>query len=154
MRRSSFSRWTDCALVVLMLTASGSGGQAQTGGKAQSPDQDNEVTQPVQEARPSDVPYGAPIKLESAKRATAAAEAEAGRHSWKMSCAVVEPAGDLVAFEKMDDASYGSIQSAEEKARSAARWRLSTKVFFHSVQSGNTYILASDRSRSRVDFRS
>jgi glc operon protein GlcG len=113
--------------------------QAQT---VAASDQDPEVTQPVAENTPSDIPYGEPIKLESARRAIAAAEAEASRHQWKMNCAVVEPAGDLVVFEKMDGANYGSIEGAQDKARTAARWRRSTKVFFDSVEAGNTYVLA------------
>ena len=127
--------WVGGGMMALLMLAAG-------GARAQQADPEPEVTQPVQEAMPSDVPYGEPIKLQSAKHALTAAESEADRHGWKMNCAVVEPAGDLVAFEKMDGANYGSIEGAQEKARTAARWRRSTKVFFDSVQNGNTYVLA------------
>jgi len=33
-----------------------------------------------------------------------------------MAIAVVEPTGDLVLFEKLDDTQYGSIQVAQAKA--------------------------------------
>ncbi len=129
-------------VVAWSVVAAGTSVYGQTAGPAPAVEPDEEVTQPVPEAMPSDVPYGTPIRLESAKRALVAAEAEANRHHWSMNCAVVEPAGDLVLFERMDGANYGSIEGAQAKARSAARWRRSTKDYFDSVQSGNTYVLA------------
>ncbi len=99
------------------------------------------ISQPVPEVMPFDVPYGTPINLATARKVLAAAEAEAQKRNWKMNCAVVEPTGDLVAFEKMDGAQYASIQIAQEKARTAARFRRSTKIFFDVVKGGNPYVL-------------
>jgi hypothetical protein len=45
-------------------------------------------------------PYGAPITLENAKKAAAAAVAEARKNNWTMAVAITDPAGDLVYFEK------------------------------------------------------
>jgi uncharacterized protein GlcG (DUF336 family) len=90
----------------------------------------------VPEAMPFDIPYGAPITLYQAKKVAAAAEAEARRHNWKMACAVVEPAGQLVYFEKLDGTMYASIAIAEDKARMAAIFRRCTKVFQDRVNSG------------------
>lgn len=88
-----------------------------------------QVARAVPEAMPFDIPYGAPIRLERAKAVAAAAEMEAKRHNWKMACAVVEPTGDMVYFEKIDNTLYGSTAIAQEKARTAALFRRPTKVF-------------------------
>ena len=77
--------------------------------------------------------YGSAIQLESAKRAAAAAIAEARANGWTMAVAVVDMAGDLVYFEKMDETQTGSITVAQAKARSAARFKRPTKAFQDSL---------------------
>ncbi len=74
-------------------------------------------------------PYGAPITLENAKKATAAAVAEARKNNWTMAVAITDPAGDLVYFEKMDGTQTGSVNAAIGKARSAALFKRPSKVF-------------------------
>jgi glc operon protein GlcG len=74
-------------------------------------------------------PYGAPINLLDAKQAAAAVIREASRHGWKMAVAVVDPAGVLVYYEKMDDTQTGSANVAIDKARSAALFKRSTMEF-------------------------
>lgn len=86
--------------------------------------------------------YGAPISLEAAKKAAAAAEAEARKNNWRMVIAIVDPAGQLVYFQKMDDTQVGSINVALGKARSAALFRVPTKVFNDRLSKGATYLLA------------
>lgn len=73
------------------------------------------------------LPYGTRITLEQAKHVAAAAQAQARRMGLAATIAVVEPSGELVYFEKADDASYSALDLALAKARSAARWRRSTK---------------------------
>ena len=73
--------------------------------------------------------YGPSIRLESAKQAAAAALTEARRNSWTMVVAVVDIAGELVYFEKMDDSQNGSVKVAVAKARSAALFKRPTKAF-------------------------
>jgi len=73
--------------------------------------------------------YGTPIDLASAKRAAAAAIAEAQRNGWTMAVAVVDIAGELVYFEKMDDTQNGSVRVALAKARSAALFKRPTRAF-------------------------
>ena len=104
---------------------------------AQAP-ADSPITQPVLDIMPFDIPYGTPITLATAHKALAAAEAEAAKHNWKLVCAVAEPTGDLIAFDKMDGAQYASIQIAPEKARAAARFRRATKVFADAVNKNGT----------------
>ena len=77
--------------------------------------------------------YGSAIQLEPAKRAAAAAIAEARKNGWTMAVAVVDTAGDLVYFEKMDDTQTGSVNVAQAKARSAARFKRPTKAFQDSL---------------------
>jgi uncharacterized protein GlcG (DUF336 family) len=88
---------------------------------------------PVPPARP---PYGAPVTLAQARTIAAAAEAEARRNGWRMAVAIVEPTGDLVMFERLDDTQYGSIQIAQTKARAAALYRRPTKEMSDAVQGG------------------
>jgi uncharacterized protein GlcG (DUF336 family) len=73
--------------------------------------------------------YGSSIHIEPAKRAAAAAIAEAARNGWTMAVAVVDAGGDLVYFEKMDETQIGSVTVAIAKARSAARFKRPTKAF-------------------------
>ena len=74
-------------------------------------------------------PYGPPISNDTAKRAAAAALAEARKNNWNMAVAVVDPNGDLVYYEKMDNTQLGSAQVSINKARSAARFKRPTKAF-------------------------
>ena len=85
-----------------------------------------------------DVPqsYGLPIALEMAKKVAAPALAEAAKNNWAMAVAVVDPAGDLVYFEKMDDTQVGSVDVALGKARSAARFKRPTKAFQDALAAG------------------
>ena len=80
--------------------------------------------------------YGAPIGLDRAKHAAAPALAEARRNSWIMAVAIVEVAGHLVYFERMDDTQTGSVAVAIAKARSAALFKRPTKAFQDTLAAG------------------
>ena len=80
--------------------------------------------------------YGAPIALDAAKKFAAPALAEAARNNWAMAVAVVDGAGDLVYFEKMDATQAGSVVVAIDKARSAARFKRPTKAFQDMLAAG------------------
>ena len=80
--------------------------------------------------------YGPSITLDVAKQAAAAALAEARAHSWAMAVAVVDTAGLLVYFEKMDDTQSGSVLIAQAKARSAALFKRPTKAFQETLAGG------------------
>lgn len=81
-------------------------------------------------------PYGPPISLEAAKKAAAAALAEAVKNHWTMAVAVVDPNGTLIYYEKMDNTQIGSAQVAINKARSAALYKRPTKAFQDALASG------------------
>jgi glc operon protein GlcG len=80
--------------------------------------------------------YGPSITVEQAKTAASAALAEARAHGWTMAVAVVDPAGLLVYFEKMDDTQAGSVAVAQAKVRSAALFRRPTKAFQDMLAAG------------------
>ena len=82
------------------------------------------------------VPYGEAISLETAKKVLAAAEAEAKKNNWPVAIAVVDGAGFLVAFQRLDNTQLGSVEVALEKARTSALFRRPTKVFEDSLALG------------------
>jgi glc operon protein GlcG len=91
---------------------------------------------------PPTTPYGPPITLEQAKKVADGAMAEATRRNMKMAIAIVEPSGDLVYFQRMDDTQYASIRIAQDKAKSAALFRRSSKDFFDRLAKGDMSPLA------------
>jgi uncharacterized protein GlcG (DUF336 family) len=93
---------------------------------------------------PFNIPYGIPITLERAKQLVTAAEAEANKRGWKMNIAVVDTHGDLVHFSRMDGAQLASINIAQGKARTAARFRRETRVFFNAYETGHSYVATFD----------
>jgi uncharacterized protein GlcG (DUF336 family) len=81
-------------------------------------------------------PYGASINLDAARKAAAPALAEAQKNSWRMAVAIVDISGDLVFFEKMDGTQGASINIAQDKARSAARFKRPTKALQDALAAG------------------
>ena len=94
-------------------------------------------------APPPPPPYGAPINLDDAKKAAAAAVAEVPKiGSAPDAIAIVDHGGFLIYFERMDNTQLGSVEIAIEKARAAALFRRPTKVFEDALAGGRTAILA------------
>ena len=91
---------------------------------------------PITESQMLPNPYGPPISLESAKKAAAAALAEAARNKGVMAVAIVDPNGDLIYYEKSDNTQLGSARVCINKARSAALFKRPTKAFQDSLASG------------------
>ena len=80
--------------------------------------------------------YGANVSHEQARKAIAAAVADARKQNLPMAIAVVDTAGQLVAFERMDSTQTGSIGVSQDKAISAALFRRPTKAFQDAVAAG------------------
>ena len=80
--------------------------------------------------------YGTPIGVDNAKKVAAAAIAEARKNNFMMAIAVVDTAGNLVYFEKMDGTQTGSVNVSIDKARSAALFKRPTKAFQDIVAAG------------------
>ena len=126
----------------LLLTAATSlamaaSAQAQTAAPAKAPPADRAAI-----PAPPPLPYGPPINLEQAKRVAAAAQAEAHRRNLQAAIAVVGPSGELVYYEKSDDSGYAAFDLTYAKARSAARWRRSTRYDSDRLAAGVYEVLA------------
>lgn len=80
--------------------------------------------------------YGAPITLEQAKKAMAGAETEAKKHSWPVVIVILDSGGQLVMLQRLDNAQWGSVDIAKEKARSAVALRRPTKVLQDLIAQG------------------
>ena len=91
------------------------------------------------EKMPFDIPYGMSIGLEQAKQVLAAAEAEAKKRNWKMNIAVVDTNGEPVMFERMEGAQIASGSISIGKARTAARFRRETRLFYNAYETGHSY---------------
>lgn len=85
--------------------------------------------------------YGPPIHLETARTVAAAALAEAKHNGWTIAVAIVDPAGELVYFERMDDTQIASAQICQDKARTAARFKRPSKTFEEALAGGRLAIL-------------
>ena len=59
---------------------------------------------------PPSTPYGAPILLEVAKKAMAAAEAEATKHNWGVAIAIIDLGGNLVMLQRFDNAQLSAVR--------------------------------------------
>jgi len=80
--------------------------------------------------------YGANITLDQAKKAAAAGEAEARKNSWPVCIAIVDTAGQLVYYQRLDNTQTGSVLICQDKAVSAAMLRRPTKVIQDAVAGG------------------
>jgi uncharacterized protein GlcG (DUF336 family) len=94
-------------------------------------------------AQQAPLPYGTAVSLDNAKKAAAATAAEARKNGWFMGIAVVDPNGDLVYFERMDNTQIGSVHIAIRKAQTAAKFKRPSKVFQDLLAKGDsfTYLL-------------
>lgn len=100
-------------------------------------------TAPAPAAAPAPVPpYGAPIGLEAAQALIDRAVETGRARGFRLAVAVVEPSGELVAFGRMDDAQYGSINVAQAKARSSARFRAASASAEERLAAGRMALLA------------
>jgi glc operon protein GlcG len=84
----------------------------------------------------TNIVYGMSIGLEDAKKVAAPALAEARKNNWLMAVAIVDTAGNLVYFEKMDGTQVASSTIAAEKARAAAQFKRPTKALQDALAAG------------------
>ena len=85
--------------------------------------------------------YGPPITLQSAKQVAAKAMEVAHQNSYRVAVAIVDTAGHLVYFEKLDDTQTASVEVAIAKAKSASTFKRETKAFETALANGRTPIL-------------
>jgi uncharacterized protein GlcG (DUF336 family) len=84
------------------------------------------------------------LSLQAARTMAAAAEAEARENNWNVAIAIVDAAGELILFHRLDQTQPASLDIAIGKARTAARFRRPTKVLEDAVAGGRTVLLALD----------
>ena len=80
--------------------------------------------------------YGPNVSNEQAHKAVVSAMAEARKQGLPMAVAVVDNAGQLVLFERMDNTQTASIAVSQDKAVSAAMYRRPTKAFQDALAGG------------------
>ena len=81
-------------------------------------------------------PYGMPITLDWAKRAMAAAEAEAKKNNWPVAIVIVDSGGNMVMMQKLDNTQHGSVDIARGKAATAVNLRRPTKALEDAIAAG------------------
>jgi glc operon protein GlcG len=82
------------------------------------------------------------LNLAVAKAIAATAEAEARKNNWNVSIAIVDEAGRLLYFQRMDDTTNVSVDVALAKAQHAANFRRDTKFHEDLLSKGNHVVLA------------
>jgi glc operon protein GlcG len=90
----------------------------------------------TQQVAPPTTPYGEPMSIDAARKAMAAAEAEASRNQWGVSIAIVDSGGNLLMLHRLDNAQLSSVRIAEAKARTSVEFRRPTKALEDAVASG------------------
>lgn len=84
------------------------------------------------------------LTLEAARRVAAAAEAEARKHNWAVSIAVLDDSGQMMLFQRMDGAKLVATDIAIRKARTAVYFQGPTKDLEEEVAGGRTALLPID----------
>ncbi|MDQ3009587.1 MAG: heme-binding protein [Acidobacteriota bacterium] len=82
------------------------------------------------------------LNLAVAKEIATAAEAEARKNNWNVSIAIVDEAGRLLYFQRMDDTTNVSVDVAIAKAQHSANFRRDTKFHEDLLSKGNNVVLA------------
>ena len=92
----------------------------------------------------SQLPSRKTLTLDAARRIAAAAEAEARKNNWAVSVAVVDDAGHLMLFHRLDGAKLVATDIAIRKARTAVYFQGPTKSLEEEVAGGRTALLPID----------
>jgi glc operon protein GlcG len=82
------------------------------------------------------------ITLEGAKKAMAAAEAEAQKNNWNVAIAILDSGANLIMFQKMDDTQLGSVNVSIGKAKTAVNFKRPTKALEEIISGGRQVFLA------------
>jgi glc operon protein GlcG len=80
--------------------------------------------------------YGVPLSLEAAKKAMAAAEAEAKKNNWPVAIAILDTTGTLVMFQKQENTQNASVGIAIGKAKTALDFRRPSKALQDGIAAG------------------
>lgn len=92
----------------------------------------------AQDQRPG---YGPSINLTAAKKIAAGVVAECQSNKWNVAVAIVDTHGFLVYFERAEDTQTASMKIAVLKAKAAATYRRTTRVFADVIAKGGPAIM-------------
>jgi uncharacterized protein GlcG (DUF336 family) len=81
------------------------------------------------------------LTLDAARQIAAAAEKEARANQWNVVIAIVDDGANLIYLQRMDETQIGSIEVAQEKARTAIKFKRPSKALEDAVASGRTAVL-------------
>jgi uncharacterized protein GlcG (DUF336 family) len=90
----------------------------------------------AEQVAPPTTPYGPPISCDMAKKAMAAAEAEAVKNNWAVVIAIIDSGGHIVMLHRRDDTQLSSIEIAQGKAKTALMFKRPTKVLDDAISGG------------------
>lgn len=82
------------------------------------------------------------LEFTDVKLIAAAAEAEAVKHNWAVSIAIVDDGGHLLWFQRLDGAAPISAHIAPGKARAAAMGRRESKIYEDMINGGRASFLS------------
>ncbi|MDB5601720.1 MAG: GlcG protein [Xanthobacteraceae bacterium] len=94
------------------------------------------ATAPAATQSTATLPYGTVIPYEAAKKAMAAAEAEAIKNKWPVVIAIIDSGGNMVMLHKFDDTQISAISSSEGKARTALAYKRASKDLEDAIAAG------------------
>ena len=81
------------------------------------------------------------LTLAAARKIVAAAETEALKHAWPVVIAVVDDGGNLICLQRLDNAQFGSVEIAIQKAKSVVAFKRPTKAWEELLASGQQRVL-------------
>jgi len=81
------------------------------------------------------------LTLEVAKQIAAQAEAEARKNSWNVVIAIVDDGANLIYLQRMDETQIGSVEVAQEKAKTSVKFKRPTKALEDAVAGGRNVVL-------------
>ena len=87
----------------------------------------------AQDRRPD---YGPAVDPAAAKKIASGVVAECQKNGWNVAVAVVDTHGLLVYFERMENTQTASVEIAIGKAKAAATYRRTTRVFMDAINKG------------------
>lgn len=82
------------------------------------------------------------LSLADAKALAAAGSAKAKADGWNVVIAILDVGGNLIYLERADGTQLGSIEVAQEKARTALLFKRPTKVFEEAILGGKVHMLS------------
>jgi uncharacterized protein GlcG (DUF336 family) len=91
------------------------------------------------------------LELSDLKAIAAAAEAEALKHQWAVSIAIVDDGGHLLWLQRLDGAAPVSAHIAPAKANTAALGRRESRVYEEMINGGRVSFLSAPDIRGLLE---